>query len=112
MSLSSLLKKLENFVHGAEVKVSEAFVAVFGKQAAEQFAQGALGLLKTAEGQIVLKVVQAVETLGIDGAGKRASAFQQIVAEFKTQGLAVGESLINMLIEIAVAYLRGTVAPL
>ena len=107
----SLFDKIKNFFHTAAVKVDAAFVKVFGKDAAEHFAQGALAVLKSAEGKIVLDAVQAVETLAVDGASKRAAAFEQILADFKTQGYQVGESLINMLIELAVQYLKGTIAP-
>lgn len=107
----SLFKKIENFIHTAAVKVSDAFVKVFGKDASEKFAQGALSLLKTAEGKIVLDAVEAVQTLSTDGAGKRSAAFEKILADFKTQGISVGESVINMLIELAVQFLQGSIAP-
>jgi hypothetical protein len=107
----SLFSKIANFFHTAAVKVSDAFIAVFGKDAAEKFAQGALSLLKSAEGKIVLDAVEAVQTLSTDGAGKRAAAFEKILADFKTQGISVGESVINMLIELAVQYLQGSINP-
>lgn len=110
--MSSLWSKITGFVHTAAVKVSDVFVAVFGKDVAEKFAQGALSMLKTAEGKIVLDAVEAVSTLTTDGAGKRAAAFEKILADFKTQGITVGESLVNMLIEIAVQFLQGSIAPL
>ena len=106
----TLFSKIAHFFHGAAVKVSAAFVAVFGKEAATQFAQGAFALLKTAEGKIALDAVEAVQALATDGAGKRAAAFEKIAADFKVQGLTVGESMINMLIELAVQYLRGSIA--
>ncbi len=111
--MSNLWSKIENFIHGAAVKVEGAFVAVFGKDAAQQFAQGTLALLKTAAGKIVLDAVQAVETLNptADGATKRAAAFTQVATDFKTQGIQVGESVISMLIELAVQFLKGTIAP-
>jgi hypothetical protein len=111
VSLKSFYDKISKWVHGAEVEVSDAFVAVVGKQAAEQFAQGALALLKTAEGKIVADAVAAVQTLATDGAGKRAAAFEKIGADFKTQGISVGGSLLNMLIEIAVQALEGGFLP-
>jgi hypothetical protein len=106
----SLWKKISSFVHGAAVKVSDAFVKIFGKDAAHQFAQGTLALLKTAEGKIVLDAVEAVSTLSLDGAGKRAAAFEKIASDFTTQGYSVGENVINMLVELAVTYLKGTIA--
>jgi hypothetical protein len=107
----SLLSKLESFVHTAEVKVSDVFVKIFGKDASQKFAQGALSLLKTAEGKIVLDAVQAVSTLETDGAGKRAAAFSRIGTDFKAQGISVGESVINMLVELAVQAIQGNFIP-
>jgi len=109
--MSSLWSKIANFIHGAAVKVADAFVKIFGKDAAHQFAQGALAVLKTAEGKIVLDAVEAVDSLELDNAGKRSAAFEKIASDFKTQGYQVGESLINMLVEVAVQYLKGTIAP-
>jgi hypothetical protein len=108
---TSLWSKISNFFHGAAVKVSDAFVTIFGKEAAHQFAQGALSLLKTAEGKIVLDAVEAVQTLSpsADAAAKRAQAFQQIGNDFKAQGITVGESVINMLIELAVQFMKGSI---
>jgi hypothetical protein len=66
----SLWKKIRSsFVHGAAVKVSDAFVKIFGKDAAHQFAQGTLALLKTAEGKIVLDAVEAVHVSRSTGQG-------------------------------------------
>jgi len=105
-----LAAKISNFIHGAGVKIADAFVHVFGKDAAQAFGQGVLRLLKTAEGKIVLDAVEAAQSLEADGAGKRAAAFEKIGADFKAQGISVGESVINMLIELAVQYLKGTVS--
>src|SRR6476660_4185183 len=79
--MSNLFGKIVHFFHGAAVKVSEVFVAVFGKEAATQFAQGALSVLKTAEGKIALDAVEAVQSLAVDGASKRAAAFQKIQSD-------------------------------
>lgn len=107
----NLFSKIAHFFHGAAVKVSAAFVAVFGKQAATQFAQGALALLQTAEGKIALDAVEAVQSLAVDGAAKRATAFAQILADTKAQGITVADSVVNMLIELSVAFLKGHIAP-
>ena len=103
----SLWKKIENFVHGTAVKVSDAFIKIFGKDAAHQFTQGALSVLKSAEGKIALDAVEAVESLALDGTAKRAAAFEKIATDFKTQGISAADSIINLLIETAVAYLKG-----
>lgn len=108
--MSSLFSKIAHFIHTAKVKVSEVFVKLFGQDASEKFAQASLAMLKTAEGKIVLDAVEAVQSLATDGAGKRAAAFEKILAEFKTQGYEVGESVVNLLVEMAVQYLRGAIA--
>jgi hypothetical protein len=107
----SLFSKIASFVHTAAVKVSDVFVKIFGADAARKFAQGSLALLKTAEGKIVLDAVEAAETLSTDGAGKRAAAFEKIGSDFKSQGISVGDSVVNMLIELAVQYLKGAIVP-
>lgn len=106
----SLWSKISGFVHGAAVKVADVFIKIFGADASHKFAQGALALLKTAEGKIVLDAVEFAETLATDGAGKRAAAFEKIVADFKTQGKEVSNSLVSMMIELAVQFLKGNIA--
>ncbi|MBV8807967.1 MAG: hypothetical protein JO033_04780 [Acidobacteriaceae bacterium] len=103
----SLFSKIENFVHGAEVKVSADFEKLVGKERAQQFAQSALALLKTAEGKVVADAVEAVSTLATDGAGKRVAAVQKIGTDLKAQGITVAESLLNLLVELAVQALKG-----
>ena len=107
----SLFSKLANFFHHAAVVVSDDFVKIFGKDAAEHFAQGALALLHSAEGKIVLDAVEAVQTLNTDGSGKRAAAFQKITSDFANEGKTVSESVINLLIETSVQFLRNRISP-
>jgi hypothetical protein len=107
----SFWQKLTSWVHGAAVKASTVFVTIFGVQAAQQFAQGALALLKTAEGQLAVDAVEAVSSLSLDAAGKRAAAFDKLNSDFKTQGKTVGDSIINLLIETAVSFVKGHVGP-
>jgi hypothetical protein len=106
----SLFSKISSFVHGAAVKVSDVFVKIFGKDAAEKFAQGALALLKTAEGKLAIDAVEAVSSLSLDASGKRAAAFDKLASDAKAQGIEVSESIGNLLIETAVAFLKGHIA--
>jgi hypothetical protein len=108
--MSTLWSKISSFIHGAKVAVSAVFVKLFGQQAASDFAHASLALLKTAAGKIVLDAVDAAQTLSTDGAGKRAAAFANILADFKGQGISVGNSEINLLVELAVSALKGTIA--
>jgi hypothetical protein len=108
--MSTLWSKISSFIHGAKVAVSAVFVKLFGQQAASDFAHASLALLKTAAGKIVLDAVDAAQTLATDGAGKRAAAFTKIVSDFQSQGISVGNSELNLLIELAVGALKGTIA--
>lgn len=108
----TLFQKLEGFVHTAAVKVSDAFVKLVGKETAQKFGQAALALLKTAEGKIVLDAVELIESLNptADSASKRSQALVKIETDFKTQGLQVAQSIVGLLIEIAVQFLQGGIA--
>ena len=109
--MSNVFSKLAHWVHGAAVKVSAAFESLVGKDNAHKFAQGALAVLQSAEGEIVRDAVVAVSTLSLDAAGKRAAAFEKIASDFKSKGYQVADSLINLLIEVAVASLKGNFLP-
>lgn len=109
--MTTLFSKIAHWVHGAAVKVSDVFVKVFGKTASEHFAQGALAILKTDAGKIVLDAVEAVSTLA-DPAAKHAAAFEKVAADFKSKGYEASESILNLLIELAVAQLKGNIGAL
>ena len=89
--------------------VGKAFVAIFGSDAAHAFAQGAEALLKTALGQIALDAVDLVQNANpLSGdAEKRKAAFDKIKTDAVSKGLSISDSLINMLIELAVNALKG-----
>lgn len=89
--------------------IGKGFKKLFGSEAAGAFARGALALLASEAGQIALRVVTAVETLrpGTDS-DLRAEAFRQIRAEAVQSGLDIKDSVINMLIELAVQRLKGS----
>lgn len=107
--MASLWSKIENFVHGAEVKVSDVFVKLFGKDASRQFAQASLALLKTAAGKIVLDAVEFADTMNVNGAGKRAAALAKIGMDFRGQGISVSESVLNLLVELAVQTVKSNI---
>lgn len=88
------------------VYVSDNFVKLFGKDAAHTFAVGAESLLHTDLGKIVGVAVQEVESLAT-GTDKMAAALAKVLAEATKAGLDVKESLARMLIELAVARLKG-----
>jgi hypothetical protein len=109
MSVSSFFHKVSNFVHGAAVHVSEVFVQLFGEQVSKQFANDALGVLKSELGKIVVTVVEALEAQNpnLPGDQKRLMALQQVGVEAKAAGIDASKQIVGMLIEIAVAGLKG-----
>lgn len=108
----SWFNSLINWVKGAKAKVSEFFVAVLGQDAAKQLGDATVTALQTALGVIVKDAVIAVSSLQIGSDAKRGEAFNRIVTDAKSQGLAFSSSLINMLIELAVQQLQQNVVPL
>jgi hypothetical protein len=92
---------LKGFFHKVGYYVSEAFVRLFGEDAAKHFAVASLEVLKSDLGKIVVTAVKEAEALAA-GTDKKAAAFAAIVAQAKTQGISARDSLINMLIELAV----------
>lgn len=97
--------KVANFLKHIEVYVSGTLIKLFGADAAHSFAVGAESLLKTDLGKIVMTAVQEAESLAT-GEEKKAAAFGKIMTAAATQGLDVKTSLVNMLIELAVARLK------
>ncbi len=88
------------------IYVSDAFVALFGMDSAHSFAIGAESLLKSKLGVLAWEAVQEVENMA-SGAEKNVAAFAKIAAGAKAAGLEVKDSLIRLLIEVAVSRLKG-----
>lgn len=99
-----------HFFKHCAVGVSEAFVAIFGSDAAHTFAVGAESMLKSALGVIVTEVVAEVQNVA-SGVDKRGLAFDKISITAKSAGIQAGDSIINMLIELAVNRLKGAFGP-
>ncbi len=97
---------LVHFLHHVGVEVSDGFIALFGRDAAHAFAVGAESLLKSKLGVLAWEAVQEVENMA-SGAEKNAAAFAKIAAGAKAAGLEVKDSLIRLLIEVAVSRLKG-----
>lgn len=108
MILIDALRKIGAGVKFVALKIRDGFVAVFGREKAEAFGRASLEMLQTEAGKIVVDAVAAVQTLDTDGAGKRAAAFGQVVEQAKESGLVLKASWINLLIELAVSFLKGT----
>jgi hypothetical protein len=99
-----------HFFKHIAVFVSDSFVKLFGSDAAHTFAVGALSLLKTDLGKIATEAVQEAENVAA-GVDKYGFAFAKIVAAATAAGLDAKESIINMLIELAVQALKGAFGP-
>lgn len=108
MILIDVLKKIGAGVKFVALKVRDGFVAVFGSETAQAFGQASLDMLKTEAGKVVTSVVAAVQELPVSGAEKRAEAFARVVEQAKESGLSLKSSWINLLIELAVSYMKGT----
>jgi len=99
---SSLL----HLLHHIGVQVSDGFIELFGKDSAHAFAIGAESILKSKLGVLAWEAVQEVENMA-SGAEKNIAAFAKIAAGAKAAGLEVKDSLIRLLIEVAVSRLKG-----
>ena len=98
------------------VHVAEGFKKLFGDQAAQDFAKASIGILKSAAGQIVLPIVEMLMNVpNLTGDEKRAQALKDAVTKLEQVGILLGKDIatseINMLIEIAVAAVKGKFAP-
>jgi hypothetical protein len=108
----SFMDKIKGFFGAIKVKVAPVFIAIFGSEGAQQIGKALVVGLNSAMGQLVLKTVEAMLTLkvnGVDATGdqKRAAAFAAIAQEAKAQGIGVSSSLINLMIEMAVQRLQN-----
>lgn len=109
MGIQKGLKQVGRGLKGVARLFRRLFVTLFGRQALDDFERAAYRLLQTQLGRIVWAVVQALESLRVPGEEKRRRAFARILAEAGTAGLTVKDSLINLLIELAVQRLKGLV---
>jgi hypothetical protein len=103
----SFFGKIASFFKHAAVMVDDAFAKIFGADAAHTFATGAEAILSTALGQIALSAVTQVQNLA-DPAQRHSAAFSNIVAAAKSNGIAAGDSIVNLLIETALQKLKGS----
>jgi len=99
-----------HFFKHVGVTVSALFVKLFGADAAHNFAVAAESLIKTDLGNIALTAVSEASALAA-GTDKRAAAFSKIVTAAKANGLEVKDSIVNLLIEMAVQKVKGSFGP-
>ena len=82
-------------------------VGLFGKSALKKLGEAARKIFREAFGKIVMQIVTEIDPLNLSNAQKRRFAFGRIKNAAKNAGLESKDSLINLLIELAVARLKG-----
>jgi len=85
------------------------FLALFGPEALENFRRAARQMLSTELGRIAWAVVEVLSRENLSNEEKRRLAFERIARAARDAGLTVKDSLINLLIEIAVQRLKGLI---
>lgn len=103
----SIWASIGHFFKHVEVTVSELFVKLFGADAAHNFAAAAESLIKTDLGKIAMVAVTEASALAA-GTDKKAVAFSKIVSSAKAAGYEVGDSIVNLLIEVCVQKVKGS----
>ena len=106
----SFLDKLKSAIGKVGHAIGGAFVAVFGSDLAREFAGVAEKMLATEAGTIVMTVVQEIQGSMPDAtpAQKAEATLEKTGAALKTAGLELKDSMVNLLKELAVQRLRGT----
>jgi len=98
---------VSRFFHNVFHPFVALFGKIFGEDARHNFAVAAEALLHSELGKLAWAAVQAAEQLAVDGLAKRAEAFSEIETAAKQAGLEFKDSIVNMLIELAVQKLKG-----
>lgn len=105
----SFFGKIGSFFKAIGKGIGHVFVALFGSDAAKKLAAAAEALFKTALGALALDAVDFVQNANpLSGdAEKRDAAAKKLASDAKAQGISVSDSIINLLIELAVNALKG-----
>lgn len=111
MSILGFFKKVGTAVKKVAVAVSDIFVKLFGSEAAKQFGEAALGLLKSELGQIAVLVVSQLSVTNLGTAVKREEAVLRILGAARSAGIEASESIVRLLVELVVTTLKGHVSP-
>ena len=103
----SFFSKIGGFFHKVGYYIGEGFAKLFGENAAKAFAVSSLAILKSDLGKLAMTAVTEAAALAA-GTDKRAAAFAKIVSGAKTAGLDAKDSIVNMLIELALQTVKGS----
>jgi hypothetical protein len=93
------------------VFVSDVFVAMFGRDVAEDFAASALKIMKSSFGKVALTIVTTLASSNLTNEEKRNAAFEQIKVEALATGIVVKDSIIFLLVELAVNAIKNNFGP-
>lgn len=105
------MNKFKVFISKIAHAIAHGFEAVFGTQASQDFAKAAEQLLATAFGQVVTAIISKHSTLAsTDPAAAKSAAASDIVTAAKDAGISLKDSLVNLLVELGVAKLKGALA--
>lgn len=109
--VENVAKEIAHVAHEAEVDVSAAFEKLVGKQNAQDFAHAAAAILKSDAGKLALDVVKGLEAVVpvLSGSAKKAQAFTALSTDLKATEKSLPAALINLLIEVAVAAINGSI---
>ena len=84
-------------------------VGMFGKSALNKLVAAARAMLKTELGKVAWSVVLELQSGSLTNSQKKSAAFKRIKQAAKGAGIEVKDSLLNLLIEMAVARLKGVI---
>ena len=81
-------------------------VVLFGKGAAKALANAAKKMFQNAFGTVILGIVAELSASNLSNADKRIDAFRRIKGLAELKGIEMKDSLINLVIEMAVLRLK------
>jgi hypothetical protein len=105
---------IKNKLAAAGGAVKHLLVAVFGQDAADQFVKAAEKVLATDFGKEVQTVVAGLVSVAEAKGGEvaRTEALAAVKTQAVASGLDIKDSLINLVVELAVNKLKGTLVTL
>lgn len=111
-AIVDFFKKVGHEIKAGAKAFGHIFVALFGKKASQEFVASAEEILKSDFGKVIQAIVNGLMGVAASqgGAVARAQALTEIKTAAVSAGLDLKDSLINLLIELAVNKAKGTLA--
>jgi hypothetical protein len=109
----SWLSNLFSHIKHAAVVIGAAFAKLVGHDRAVEFGHAALDVLQSDLGKIAATAVDAVQTQDPTAPGdtKFATAVGMVKSAAQTAGIEAKDSLIHLLVQLAVSVIKGHFAP-